>query len=359
MSIVRPARTVPALVLALACASAAAARAQTWEWDVAARGADQTTVPAHARVDLDGGDLFMTYSAQAGDHAVPITVCRARLADVASVQTVTNAGQPFLYVVMKPKHAAQCGASREPVALMPIGTDPSARTAVATIADAVPRAAPAARTSQPAAVRPVRRADTWVERDRWYAFVRLRNPGTTPLVVSDGAVDHCRSVAFGCGRFTQRPIRIAPGSTATLATVMVGSARTHPSFTYWYAARSGARRTTGSGNSDERGGPRHTISTRELRVTELAAAALRGTPATVAARLVRRGSTHLGRGQRGVARVRVRVGADGLPKDAAIVSVSNHALTAAALEVAVSSTYAPAMRGGRPENAEYLATFRF
>lgn len=359
MSIVLGARTVSALVVVLVIASASAAGAQAWEWDVAAHTVDQTTVPARSRVAMDRGDLVMTYSALADGRSVPITSCRAKLTDIASAQTVTNGGQPFLYVVMKTKHAARCGTGRDVVALTPIGTDATAAVAVAAIANACCRIG-----AQPARARSAATAETWIERDRWYAFVRLRNRGPGMLIVTGGAVDHCRYVTFGCGRFPERALRLAPGAAATLATVMVRDARPGAGFTYWYAVRRGTRRTSGSGNSDRRDGPRHTMSARELRSAEIAAAALRtrrSDPArgNVAARLVRRGSTRLGAGRRGIARVRVRVGADGLPKDAAIVSISNHALTAAALEVAVSSRYAPAMRGGRPQNADYLATFRF
>ena len=82
-------------------------------------------------------------------------------------------------------------------------------------------------------------------------------------------------------------------------------------------------------------------------------------PAVVDARLVRRGSSSLAGGQGGVAVVRVALGADGLPQDASIVSISNRRLVAAALETAVSSTYAPAMRQGRAVAGTYVATFQF
>jgi hypothetical protein len=82
-------------------------------------------------------------------------------------------------------------------------------------------------------------------------------------------------------------------------------------------------------------------------------------PAVVDARLVRRGSSSLAGGQAGVAVVRVALGADGLPHDASIVSISNRRLVAAALETAVSSTYSPATRQGRAVAGTYVATFQF
>jgi outer membrane biosynthesis protein TonB len=67
----------------------------------------------------------------------------------------------------------------------------------------------------------------------------------------------------------------------------------------------------------------------------------------------------LGIGQKGTALVRVSVGANGMPQNATIVKISNPQLVAAALETAVSSSYSPAMRNGRPVSGTYLATFGF
>jgi uncharacterized protein (DUF1501 family) len=77
------------------------------------------------------------------------------------------------------------------------------------------------------------------------------------------------------------------------------------------------------------------------------------------ARLTQRGSSRLAIGHTGQARVRVRVSAKGMPLNASIVSISNPALAAAALETAVSSAYAPAVRKGRPVDEDYIATFQF
>lgn len=76
-------------------------------------------------------------------------------------------------------------------------------------------------------------------------------------------------------------------------------------------------------------------------------------------RLLVRGTSSLSIGHRGVARVRVLVGADGTPEQASILSITDRALVPAAIETAVSSTYAPAKKNGRPIAATYVATFTF
>lgn len=81
--------------------------------------------------------------------------------------------------------------------------------------------------------------------------------------------------------------------------------------------------------------------------------------ATVKPMLLRRGSSHLAIGQTGTAVVRVRIGADGTPQDAHVVSTTNRRLVPGAIETALSSLYTPAMRNGRPFTCDYLATFHF
>jgi len=86
----------------------------------------------------------------------------------------------------------------------------------------------------------------------------------------------------------------------------------------------------------------------------------RGTPAPVPdvpPRLLTRGTSSLAIGHGGVARVRVTIAADGSPEEASIVSVTDRRLAAAALEIAASSTYAPATKNGKPLSAPYVATF--
>ena len=93
-----------------------------------------------------------------------------------------------------------------------------------------------------------------------------------------------------------------------------------------------------------------------------ASASPRATPAPVfdvPPHLLTRGSSNLAIGHSGVARVRVTVAADGTPEQATIVSVTDRAIAAAALETAASSTYAPATKNGKPLSAPYVATFSF
>jgi hypothetical protein len=75
--------------------------------------------------------------------------------------------------------------------------------------------------------------------------------------------------------------------------------------------------------------------------------------------LIKRGSSRLAIGQTGTALIRVRVGENGMPQEATIVSLTNRRLAAAAIETAVSSTYAPAIVKGKPITANYIATFSF
>jgi hypothetical protein len=161
----------------------------------------------------------------------------------------------------------------------------------------------------------------------------------------------------------------------TIATVMSGDQGNGPTFTYRYTAESGQTRLTGAGSSGKLpAGWRPRMSAQEIRVAEASAiAGLRArtapdqtvlpaqtpAPAFVDARLIRRGSSRLGIGQTGVARVRVSLGANGMPQDASIVSISNRQLVAAALETAVTSTYTPAMRNGQAVPGSYVATFQF
>jgi hypothetical protein len=81
--------------------------------------------------------------------------------------------------------------------------------------------------------------------------------------------------------------------------------------------------------------------------------------AFVPARLVHRGSSRLAIGQKGTAVLRVSVGANGMPQNATIVKISNPLLVAAAIETAISSTYSPAARNGRPVSDTYIAMFSF
>jgi hypothetical protein len=229
-----------------------------------------------------------------------------------------------------------------------------------------PPAAPAPRPSlgpPPASLR----VTDWIENEGLFAFVRVRNRGNTPVTITAGQVNDCRNVISGCGPFPSRARSLAPGTVATFATIMSGDPGNTATFSYRYDARSGAAAATGNGLSAKRIRYGDTpMSPREIRAGEavgVAALRPRGAaplpPAFVNARLTRRGTSRLAIGQSGLARVRVNVSSNGVPQGASIVSISNRALIAAALELAVSSSYAPAMRDGRPVDADYLATFQF
>jgi len=209
-----------------------------------------------------------------------------------------------------------------------------------------------------------------------FTFVRARNRGSTPVTISGGEVIKCVAVAVGCGAFGH-PIVIAPGAAAVLATVMSADPVNDAAFSYRYGARSGALQMTATGTSLKHiTGWRPAMSAQEIRAAQATAiAALRTSgpvqpsspaqasqpspPLNTPARLTQRGSSRLAIGQTGQALVRVRVSAKGMPVNASIVSITNPALVSAALETAVSSSYAPAVRDGRPVDADYIATFQF
>jgi hypothetical protein len=77
------------------------------------------------------------------------------------------------------------------------------------------------------------------------------------------------------------------------------------------------------------------------------------------AHLTVRGSSRLAIGRKGSATVRVKVSTAGLPLQAQIVRISDRALAPAAIETAVTSTYAPAIQSGRPSESEYVVEFHF
>jgi hypothetical protein len=76
-------------------------------------------------------------------------------------------------------------------------------------------------------------------------------------------------------------------------------------------------------------------------------------------RLVRSGIGEPVPGKSGVIRIRVHLGPDGRPQDAAIISSTNDDLDDAGVEIAVSSIYAPAVHGGRQVAADFIVTISF
>ncbi len=386
------------------------ADARTWQWQIVVHNPDRAPVDARSGVELNGRDLVMNYGARLNGTDVPIASCRGQVPDVANARIVTSAASYYLYVAFKPGHAAQCRSGSEPVALIPVANDSAATDAAAAInraccgtagpkpvvaANAAPSpTAASARTPTPspaltpqpkstsvstpkitAAPKPKRSAGPhllvtdWSETDGLFTFVRVRNRGPEPVMISDGQVADCNAVAVGCGAFA-RSIVVDPGSTAVVATVMSADPVNDATFSYQYEARAGEIRMTARGTSRTRlSGWRPALPARDMKFAEAAAVAtLRSggsgspppaPPVDGPARLMQRGSSRLAIGQTGQARVRVRVNSKGTPINASIISISNPALIAAALETAVSSQYAPAVRNGRSVDEDYVATFQF
>lgn len=359
------------MACALLCAGAASA--QNWDFPVSSQAPDGTTISGRTRVVLSPADVSITYTVRARDRDLALTSCRARVADVGAVRTARNDDGSFLFVYLKPGRTAACANGNQQMAVVPIGSDEEARSAVTSISQACCAARAVAAARRPTAVpssapspRPtegfVRPAD-WVETDGLFSFLRIRNHDARPLFVGNGEILNCRDVAYGCAHFSPR-VTIAPGATATVVTVVSNSPR-GGSFSFRYNATSGSTRYSGSGPSSKRlgnGGP--AMSADELRLAE-AAEITRMTGATppaaafVAPRLTERGSTRLAGGKRGVAVLRVQVGLKGMAENVSVVSISDRDLIAAAIEVAVSSRYAPALRNGQPALGDYIATFRF
>jgi hypothetical protein len=403
-----PARAVAGLILAL-CApfliSWRAADAQTWQWQVVVHNPDRPPVNSESRVVLSGHDIVMNYAARVNDAEVPIASCHAQLPDVAGARIVNSAGGYYLYVAFKPGRSAQCQSGDQPVAVIPVANNSAASDAVATIVRACCGSAgpPVARTSPRASQQlkaaiianatptpantPARQnaslptstpqpkssaaphllVTDWTESDGLFTFIRVRNRGPVPVTIPSGQVGDCKAVAVGCGAFGHQVV-LAPGADAVLATVMSADPVNDAAFSYSYDARAGALQMTRTGTSrKELSGWRPPMSAQDIRSAQAAAIAASRTsgPAQPSpeldapARLTQRGSSRLAIGHTGQARVRVRVSAKGMPLNASIVSISNPALIAAALETAVSSSYAPAVRKGRPVDEDYIATFQF
>lgn len=386
-------RTLIGIVLALLVICVHSADAQTWQWEVVVHTPSAPPVNAESRVVLSPIDLTMSYSAQIQQRRVTIASCHMALTDIANVKTMRSTGRAFLLLNLKPHTPASCSSGRQSVAMVPVADDDVLTRAVAAInhacctpAVAVAASPPIARypaahspipsASAPAAVsaKPPQKLTNWVEKQGVFAFIRVRNRFSQPVAVTVGKVSDCRNVAYGCGPFPGS-ITLPPGTAATVATVMSDGQSDGPSFTYRYTVESGQTSFAGEGSSASLPvGWRPRMSAQQIITAEASAIAglhvqtapdqtpapeQTAPPAFVDVRLIRRGSSRLGIGQTGVARVRVSLGANGLPLNASIVSVTNPQLVAAALETAVSSTYAPAMRKGEPVPGTYIATFQF
>ena len=375
--------------------------ARTWQWHLTVQTANGSSVVTQSRVELSQRDVMLAYSAEIQQRDVTIAACRTALIDIASAKAVRQNGRAFLVLQLKPQRVSSCNSGNQPVALAPVADDAAATSAVAAIENAccspkallrttrerhvtVAQASPPspsplpspARSPSPAPTsspKPPLQLASWVESEGLFAFVRVANRGAQSVTISSGSIENCRNVDVGCGP-SRRGITIAPGEVATIATVMAG-ASTGPGFSYRFEAESGAEHRELAGSSRARpAAVAQPMSAQDVRSAEaLAIAALRpgaaagaspgptvsAGPAFVDAHLLHRGSSRLGIGQKGEALVRVSLAANGMPQNATVVKITNRQLTAAAIETAVSSTYAPAIRNGRPIAGTYVATFAF
>jgi Gram-negative bacterial TonB protein C-terminal len=369
------------------------ANAQSWQWQVVVHQANHAPMDAHSRVVLSNREISLAYTVRVDQADVPITTCQAQVGDIANASAVNSADNPFLYVVFKPGRAADCRSGKQPIMIAPISNNADAKSAVDAInraccsapvaaakpvqkrpqksVAALPTSSPAPRPSPPA--NPI--VDDWVESQGLFNFVRIRNRGAQPVTIAPATVENCRSVVAGCGAFRGQ-LAIAPGATATLLAVMSGNAASPAAFAYEYIARSGAMTTRGSGSWRKRAGsPVSPLSEQEIGSAESVAVAGLAPPApqrpvpadpsgprqpqNEAVHLLSRGTSRLAIGQTGSALLRVHVSGNGTPLNVAIVNVSNRAITPAAIETAVSSTYSPAIQNGRRVEADYVVEFRF
>lgn len=244
---------------------------------------------------------------------------------------------------------------------------PAPSTATATPGPTpAPTALPSAAAASPSPSPATTALQHWVENNGLFWFVRIRNSSRVRLTPV-GDVFDCRNVDVGCGPFT--PTELEPGSAATVATIASVNHDAAASFKYRFTAGDTAHVISGVGSSAATP-PRSVarMSAAELRAAQAdAMSRLRAPGETQAtrvaqsspARLVKRGSSRLAIGQSGTALIRLMIAANGTPEEATIVSITNKALTAAAIETAVSSTYAPAMQNGRAVAGKYVATFSF
>jgi hypothetical protein len=370
---------------------------------------------AQSSVAIRAQSVLMTYSVPLQKRQVVIESCAADLHDVLDATTVRNAGTTYFLIRFKPSHGALCGSGRRPAVALPAddyeyvanvatavsrfastaAAKPSPSAVVARAATPAPKPSPAspaklspAPPSKPTSIptstpspaptakptpgpsatpspspSPARPAvEDWVENDGLFWFVRTRNVGRAPLTPAGETFD-CRNVGTGCGPFMRTVLE--PGGTATVAAITAADHNTAPFFEYRYNVADGAQTLARAGSSTKRPPHRTThMSAQELRSAQaLALGQIRAPQDTAApilpAKLIKRGSSRLAIGETGTAVMRLMIAEDGTPQEVTIVSITNKALTAAAIETAVSSTYAPATQNGRRIVAKYVATFSF
>jgi outer membrane biosynthesis protein TonB len=355
--------------------------------------ADGPPLVAQSTVSIDAKGVHMTYSVPLHKRQVVIESCDGELRNVLDATTVRNAGTTYFLIRFKPSGNAVCGSGQRPAVALPADDDHYVRGVAAAVARAAhgtppepaavaaraatPKPAPSAKPSATPTARPTNKPSPaatatasptraalqdWVESDGLFWFVRIRNTTGEPLTPSGGVFD-CRNVDVGCGPFMHTLLE--PGGTATVAAIAATNRNAAPVFAYRYTTSGGTQTISGAGSSTKLV-PHHIapMSAQELRSAQALALAQLRAPAQksaplIPARLVKRGSSRLAIGETGTAVVRLTIGEDGTPQEASIVSVTNKALTAAAIETAVSSTYAPATQNGRPVAGKYIATFSF
>jgi hypothetical protein len=369
---------VPFCTAACVAVGTGTASAESWHWQLVLHQPDRPPHETRSDVVLSGNDLRMTYALRENPTDVPVSSCRGLVSDIDSARIVPGQDGPFLYVVFKSGHSARCDTGKQPLAIVPVADDAGAQRAVAAInhavsATTVARAAtpaPAAKPKAAAVTVPAVRVGDWVESNGLFDFVRVRNNGTQPLTISDIYVENCRAVIAGCGP-VRADMTIPPGATNTIAAAMSRNASSAVAFTYRYLARAGTMTFNGSGTWRKRpASPAPPMTQDEVRSAESAAVAgLSDRPAVpntrsntlpdTSAHLTSRGSSRLAVGRKGSATVRVKISAAGVPLEAQIVRISDRALTPAAIETAVTSTYSPAIVSGRPVESQYVADFQF
>jgi len=296
-----------------------------------------------------------TTAAPQGVRSRPATTRDAHSATAERRRTVAQATQ-------RPKQvAANTGPTPAPNTPPP---SPAPRPSPAPPPSASPVPVPTG-TAAPAEIRVV----DWTEAQGPIAFVRVYNAGSQAVTVADGRVLECGSGDIRCGAVPQRRT-IKPRSIATIAVVASTGQHEIPPFSYRYTAGSGTDTISLHGSSAKARPARIWPLSHGQTQAALAGAGVElrssvAAPPTIAGpndsppRLLTRGSSKLAIGHKGVALVRIFVTADGTPQQASVISTNNPLLTAAAIETAASSTYAPATKFGRPVGANYVATFSF
>jgi Gram-negative bacterial TonB protein C-terminal len=404
-------------VLAMLIATTGTSSAETWQWQYIAHPTNGQAITAQSTVTLSSNEVRISYTAPIEHRQAVIEACRATLSDVQHVAAIRTRGPNFLVIQLKPQRTADCDSGKRPVAALP-GDDYAAmvraasainqalgaasvvrasRNAAASaapspgakrlLAQASPKPAPPAPTAAPtslptprpvstpatlatpapsAAPTPAARLLDWVETQGLFSFVRVRNASKEMVTITDGEVFNCKNVDTGCTPLAHR-FPLDPAGTATIATVT--SAQQAPAFNYRYTATTASGTTISGFGSSTKAPPRRVARMSDQQIRSAEAAALTGLhPSASAAptdysysppRLIKRGTSRLAIGQTGTAQVKVLIAANGAPHEATVLSTSNPELTAAAIETAVSSTYAPAMRNGQTVPAAYVATFTF